>query len=101
MKLYVAGPITGYPRGNKEAFDDAAWRLSEAGYDVVNPRDSGFAARPWKYYMRLGLKGMLECEGLALLDEWGKSRGACLEVYIAKELEMPIKIVDEWVKENT
>lgn len=91
--------MTGEPNWNREAFNDAARQLREAGYDVVNPADSGFGRRAWSYYMRLGLRGLLDCDAVALLPGWSHSRGATLEEHIAQELGMSVKYVETWVDE--
>jgi hypothetical protein len=39
MKVYLAGPMTGYPRWNFDAFDEAARQLRSDGHDVVSPHE--------------------------------------------------------------
>ena len=36
-KIYIAGPMTGYPKLNRDAFNDVAEAFREAGFHVFNP----------------------------------------------------------------
>ncbi|MCV4939668.1 DUF4406 domain-containing protein, partial [Escherichia coli] len=37
MKIYIAGPMTGYENFNRDAFNKEADRLSRHGHSVLNP----------------------------------------------------------------
>ena len=37
MKVFISGPMKGYPNFNKEAFDQAEKELVQQGYTVFNP----------------------------------------------------------------
>ena len=39
QKIYIAGPMSGYPNFNFDAFNQAADRLRECGLEVFNPAD--------------------------------------------------------------
>lgn len=39
MKIYIAGPMTGFKHFNFPAFDNEARRYREKGYEVFNPAD--------------------------------------------------------------
>ena len=102
QRLYVAGPMSnvGPPTWNFPAFNAAAEGLRAAGYDVVNPADHGINdGWEWADYMRLALSAMLTCEGVATLPGWLESRGATLEVHVAKALGMPVRPVEHWLAE--
>jgi len=97
MKLYIAGPMTGIPEYNFPAFNKAATVLRDKGFDVVNPAEldeqdvkDGKATQPWSYYLRRDLKALLECDGIFALKGHDQSRGATLEISVAKALEMPV-----------
>lgn len=95
--------MTGRPSFNYPAFHAAAGRLRSAGYEALCPTageqpPSPDEALPWQHYMRLGLRLLLDAEGVALLPEWEASRGATLEVHLARALDMPIRPVDEWLR---
>ena len=100
MRLYVAGPMTGLPEFNYPAFFTAAKALHAAGFDPINPaRPQGReGCRSWLDYMRAGLRDVAECDGVAVLPGWGESRGAALEVHVARSLDLPVATVDEWLE---
>ncbi len=97
--LYVAGPMTGYPECNYPAFMAASWKLRNAGFRVWNPaeRVDSKTARHYVDLLRDDLKGLLECDGLAVLPGWEFSIGARNEVMVAGVLRMPVKTVAEWL----
>lgn len=102
MKLYVAGPMTGLPEFNFPAFFEAESMLTAAGFSVLNPARHG-AGEPgmeWADYMRRDIPDVLAVDGIALLPGWELSRGACLEVHIAKTLGMPVDDVNGWLDER-
>lgn len=91
MKLYLSGPMTGKPEHNYPAFAVAAKALRELGHEVISPAELGEEGHvpgdmAWEEYLARDLKGMLDCEGVVVLRGWGKSQGACLEVYVARAL---------------
>ena len=97
--LYVAGPMTGYPECNYPAFKGASWQLRNAGFQVWNPaeRVDSHVARHYVDLLRDDLKGLLQCEGVAILPGWEFSVGARNEVTVAGVLRMPVKSVDDWL----
>lgn len=95
MRVYLSGPMTGYPDHNFPAFNDAAGRLRAAGYQVVNPADAGAdPTRTWADYLRADLYDVLAADMVAVLPGWQASRGASLEVHVAQQLGVPVVPVD-------
>ena len=96
--LYVAGPMTWLPDFNFPAFRAAEEELRSCGFDVRSPTDcdGGSQDKSWDFYMRLALRMLLECEGVAVLPGWENSRGARIEVSLADALGMPVRVVDAW-----
>ena len=92
QRIYIAGPMTGHAEHNFPAFNDAAKRLTDAGWEVVNPADNfgGRVDLPRASYMRADVVLLMQCDALAMLPGWRHSRGATLEYLIAWELGMPI-----------
>ena len=99
MKLYLAGPMSGYKDHNYPAFHAAAARLRAAGHQVINPAElnpenegmQGITPKPiWRNSMKRDLPQLLTCDAVAVLPDWEKSRGARLEVFVAATLGMTI-----------
>lgn len=104
MKLYVSGPMTGLAEHNFPAFRAATANLRDAGYDVACPTENEHEippGSPWEVYLRRDLADVLACSGLALLDGWWRSRGAHLEVHVARALAMPVEPVEHWLAERS
>jgi hypothetical protein len=96
--VYLAGPMTGLPNFNRDAFNSMAQRMRRAGFLVVNPTENGLPANaPWASHMRRDLHALLDCQGVALLPGWGSSKGALLEVSVAQSLGMQVRTVGEWL----
>ena len=88
MKVYIAGPITGYEDGNRAVFDAAEASLRAAGHEPVNPHALHGGALDLSHgeYMRTDLRAMLDCEAIHMLNGWGNSKGALLEYRVAQAI---------------
>lgn len=98
MRVYIAGPINGYPDGNREAFQWAAAELRGMGYDPVDPHDIGVlehsglclgdpvphSRHHYGCYMVPDIHALLDCEGYTLLAGWEASKGAKVEQQVAE-----------------
>lgn len=90
-RLYLAGPKTGIEDFNFPAFNDMAAKLRARGYVVENPAEHGVVdGAEWGDYMAYDLTRLGLCGMVAVLPGWDASRGARLEVHIARELGMPV-----------
>lgn len=104
--IYVAGPMTGLPDYNYPAFNAAAEQLRAAGYAVLNPVDSEKhnptpgTPQGWDWYMRHALRMVLNVDGLAVLPGWESSKGALLEVDVARALALTVRPLDAWLAEQ-
>lgn len=92
-KVYVSGPMTGYPNHNFPMFENVSAFLRAEGHEVLGAHeivhaDGGEAGSiTWEEYLRGDLIGMLqECDSIALLPGWPKSKGAVLELTVAQAL---------------
>lgn len=104
MRLYVAGPMSGYPEHNFPAFRTAAKILRSMGHDVTSPvemdESDGFDAttapnvapgsEQWAAFLARDIKVVVDVEGVVVIEGWEKSRGAALEVHVARELGKPV-----------
>lgn len=90
MKVYISGRITGNPH-YKEEFAKAELIVKAGNCEAVNPAKNILPATAgWADYMRVCVRQLSECDGIYMLANWQKSRGAKLEHHIAKELGLCI-----------
>jgi len=98
MKVYVAGPITGWPDKNRPAFEKAEVELGSLGHEVYTPfMHEGGGDLPYEEYLKLGLILMLSCDGVAMLPEWHTSTGATIEHDLAEKVRMHVLDLSEWL----
>jgi hypothetical protein len=91
LKVYIAGPMSGLPEHNYPAFARAAALLRTAGYAVTSPHELNPSDRPWQDCMRVDLKAMLDgCEAIVMLPGWVGSRGAGIELRVARAVGMDV-----------
>ena len=94
MKYYIAGPMTGYPQENMAAFDAAALYYRNQGIDVSNPADlqHKLSNIPLTEEMRRDIimycvyELCQGCTHIVLLPGWEQSKGAAVEVAVARFL---------------
>lgn len=95
-KLYVCGPMTGYPKNNFPAFQETTARLRGLGYEVHCPTEISVVcgcepgAHTWEEYLRRDIAAILEVDALAVLQGFTNSRGAMLEIFVAYKLGIKI-----------
>lgn len=110
MRVYVAGPMSGYPEHNFPLFDKVTnWlrALNPDDWTVISPAEltrqdevmTGVPAgkQDWRYYMELDIRELLLCDGIVMLPGWRASRGATLEYQVACGLGLAI---DEYIGED-
>lgn len=96
--------MTGLPKKNFPAFMKAAKALRKKGYKVINPAELE-NIRPictsWEECLRRDLIYILNrCYAIATLPGWKKSRGANLETWVAKQLDMPVRSLQYWIEKG-
>lgn len=95
IRVYVSGPISSKPNGNKEAFCTMEGKLYAMGFDVINPRRSAWPGyldidnqeqfkEGWSIMMREALHQQSTCDAVVFLSGWQQSKGACIEYQMAK-----------------
>ena len=98
--LYLCGPMTGLPLNNHPAFIEAADRLRRAGYLVVSPIGNGLLPdAPWISHMRADIAMMVStCDSVATLAGCENSKGAQVEITLARGLGWTVASVDDWIE---
>lgn len=101
-RIYISGPMGGYEYYNLPKFFKVADEMREAGYRVENPGDndskmlskaiekSTLSTKTWEAYLRTDLRRLTKCDAVVVLPGWKASRGASLEVQVARELSIPV-----------
>lgn len=90
MRVYLSGPMTGYPLHNYPAFREAREQLRAEGFDVLCPAEAGVVEGwSWADYLRRDLAMVLQAEAIVLLRGWAGSKGALLEHHVGRELGLP------------
>lgn len=106
-KVYLAGPMSGYPDWNFPAFDKAAAELREEGYHVFSPAevdeiffenrddiDRQYAENfkeTYKKCLRVDFNYIMDhADAIVLLPGWEKSRGATAEKAIAECMDLEV-----------
>jgi len=107
MKVYIAGPMTGYEEFNFPQFFQAERELLALGHEPLNPawnngasleeavENANYDGRSWQDYMRKDMLSLAQADVVCVLEGWKKSKGAQLEVHIARQLDIPIMILED------
>lgn len=97
-KIYISGPMSGYPGHNFPAFNEAAAKLRAAGYDVVNPAEfEENIGRSWIECIIHDLQQLAPCDAVATLPGWQDSPGANVEIIAAVREEKIVDSVEGWL----
>lgn len=93
--VYISGPITNAPNGNRELFAEASRQVKSMGYFVRNPHD--FCAyipenSDWSIYMRRCVQQLMDCTDILMLPNYHTSKGALIELELARALGIKIHL---------
>lgn len=90
-KVYIIGKITGVEKEAYNLFDEAENKLVQNGFEAVNPMKLNHEHdRTWEAFMKNYIKAMLDCDSVYLLPNWYHSKGAIIEMELAKSLGLEI-----------
>jgi len=94
MIVYISGPISGMPNLNREAFEQVKKQIIDIGHEAVNPhdlfKDLDTEGYTWHQFMPPCIKALVDCNVIITLPAWDGSKGASLEVDIARKLDKPV-----------
>lgn len=88
MKIYLSGPMKGYPESNYPFFHEVTKKLRAKGHTVYNPAefyDGPQDTFPFRKAFAEYCKFICEeADALVMLPGWQKSRGASCEKALAQ-----------------
>ncbi len=100
MRIYLAGPMRGYPEFNFPLFHAAAKKLREEGHWVFSPAEKGMEKHAEAQQESLNLRRAVfaldtkyiceKADAIAMLPRWVESRGAFAEWALANALGLEI-----------
>lgn len=91
-RVYLAGPMRGYPEFNFPEFHTAADALRARGYEVHSPAENEQdpLTTTFREFMEVDLAAVCRSDAVVVLPGWTESQGARLEVTVANECEIPV-----------
>jgi len=95
-RVYISGPMTGFPDFNFPAFRDASARLRGLGHCVLNPARNPLGLE-YHHYMDIAM-AMVRCaEVVVLLPGAETSKGSRAEVAYAVSLGLSVCEMDHFM----
>lgn len=102
MRLYLFGPMRGYPQENHPAFYKAAAALRAQGHQVFNPAENGNAGDAVRQFIGGDLAWICSfAEGLVGLPGWEASKGSHAETATACAIGVPVWELGEFLAFGT
>lgn len=105
VRVYVAGPMTGLPRFNFDAFEEACDRLRADGYFVTSPHemdlaqgfdpDSDGAGHDLRAALEADIAAVIAADVVVLLPGWELSPGVMVEVLVASAHGVPCVPIED------
>ena len=91
MKIYLSGKISGIEDSAFELFEEAEKDILIDGHEVVNPIKLPHKHdKTWEAYMKECVKALMDCDAVYALSNWKESKGARMEVKLAKKLNIRV-----------
>jgi hypothetical protein len=100
MKIYLSGPMKGYPDSNYPLFHEVTKQLRAEGHTVYNPaefpHDGPLETFPFRKAFAEYCKFICEeADALMMLPGWQKSRGASCEHMLATNCGVEVLLWEE------
>ena len=91
VRIYISGRIKDNPNYVDEFFQAEKW-LQEQGYKTINPAnlDVLFPDLQYEEFMFIDYALLNLADGIFMLHDWQKSKGACSELSYAKSLNKKV-----------
>lgn len=90
MRIYLSGPMRGFPDDNKETFNVWACALREAGHEVYNPGEEENGLTRRQYFAKDTDYICKHAEAIAVMPGWESSEGAFAEWALARALGLKV-----------
>ena len=93
MWIYLSGPISGRSSAEAKAhFSNAEdlVRRSNLTYCYISNPTNLPEGWTWNAYMRAGIRELLICDAILMLDGWQNSKGALIEKDLAEKLGLKV-----------
>lgn len=106
LTYYLAGRMSGIPQLNFPRFMQVAHDLRESGWKLISPVEldspeekdyalqsdgQDYGLRSWGHYLSRDIEIVADqVDGVIVIDDWWKSKGARLEVFTALQLKKPL-----------
>ncbi len=99
--IYIVGPVTGHEDDNRPAFEEARRALGPACIrlrTVQIPHDIVRPGATWEEAMRSCIRTLTYADELVYLPGSQDSRGAKLEMRVARALGIPVYSLEQYLK---
>jgi len=103
-RIYVSGPMRGYPDLNRAEFTRATALLREMGHDVFSPSERDAKINTpldlldhvaWGSVMAEDLREVMAADAVVMLTGWLWSQGACLERVVAESTGREVLVLGQ------
>lgn len=93
LNVYISGKISGLPHAIAlSKFKATESILFSENYVPINPMTLNHTThdKTWESYMKVCIKELVSCDAIYMMSGYEDSRGAILELEIAKQLGLKI-----------
>lgn len=111
MRIYLSGPMTGYPSYNVTGFATYARLLRlQTDHEIINPFDLDsddvlsksvasedgrhFSEQEWAEFIARDVRVVANCDAIAVMPGWINSRGCAVETMVASILGRQVLYAD-------
>jgi len=96
--IYVSGPYTAPTEEeineNIQRAEDIAVMLMRNGFDVITPHKNTAGYQQYEFtherYLEQDINILSRCDAILMMNNWRKSKGACIEMEYARTENIPI-----------
>jgi len=104
--IYLCGPVSGRPEQEyKDHFEKVQVSLVQTAaaegvpLGTISPTSLATKDSPWEAALKTCIRHMVDCDGIAVLQGWERSKGCLLELEIAGRLKIPVVYIEPPVDE--